>query len=66
MNDTIRAKTDASLGILLRSDLDWEYPLHRMKRGQRGVLRLLIHAQSIDYHVSERVVCPLAHRVWES
>ena len=55
-----------ALGILLRSDLDWEYSIHPVCCAQRRVLSPLIYAQSVDYHVPERVVRTLAQRVWES
>jgi hypothetical protein len=45
--ETSRHWFDA-LAILSRSDIDWDYLLHRARRGARRVLSLLIYAQSRD------------------
>jgi len=53
--ETSRHWFDA-LAILSRSDIDWDYLLHRARRGARRVLSLLIYAQSRDILVPTWVV----------
>jgi hypothetical protein len=54
-----------ALGILAARDLDWEYLLHRSRRGERRLLSLLLYAQSIDYAVPQRVIQRLADQICE-
>jgi predicted nucleotidyltransferase len=53
--ETSRHWFDA-LAIIARSELNWEYLLHRARRGARRVLSLLIYAQSSDILVPNWVV----------
>jgi predicted nucleotidyltransferase len=53
--ETSRHWFDA-LAIIARSDLNWEYLLHRGRRGARRLLSLLIYAQSSDILVPNWVV----------
>jgi predicted nucleotidyltransferase len=45
-----------ALGIIARTDLDWDYLLHRARLGARRILALLLYAQSNDLVVPDRVV----------
>lgn len=54
-----------ALGLLMGSELDWDYLLRRSRRGQRRVLSLLLYAQSIDYSVPDRVIRALTARIYE-
>lgn len=44
------------LGVIARSELDWDYLLQRAMRGPRRVLSMLIYAQSDDLRVPDTVV----------
>jgi len=52
-----------ALGVLLKSEFDWDYLLERARFGQRRVLSLLLYAQSLDYAVPNRVIGDLFHRI---
>lgn len=58
--ETSRHWFDA-LSILGRTELDWEYLLHRSRLGARRMLALLIYAQSSDILVPTWVI----HRLYE-
>ena len=61
--ETSRHWFDA-LGIIARSDLDWDYVLHRSRRGARRLLSLLIYAQSNDILVPSWVIRRLYQGVY--
>jgi hypothetical protein len=61
--ETSRHWFDA-LGIIARSDLDWDYVLHRSRRGARRVLSLLVYAQSNDILVPTWVIRRLYQEVY--
>jgi hypothetical protein len=61
--ETSRHWFDA-LGIIARSDLDWDYVLHRSRRGARRLLSLLIYAQSNDILVPAWVIRRLYQEVY--
>jgi hypothetical protein len=61
--ETSRHWFDA-LGIIARSDLDWDYVLHRARRGAKRVLSLLIYAQSNDVLVPTWVIRRLHQEVY--
>jgi predicted nucleotidyltransferase len=45
-----------ALGVLIRSDLDWEYLLRRARNGPRRILSLLLYAQSNGLAVPDEIV----------
>lgn len=45
-----------ALGVLSRSNLDWDYLLQRARQGPRRILSLLLYAQSNDLAVPDPVV----------
>lgn len=53
-----------ALGILGRTELDWDYLLFRARKAPRRLLSLLIYAHSIDLVVPNRVVRELFERVY--
>ncbi len=53
-----------ALGILGRTELDWDYLLERSLKAPRRLLSLLIYAHSIDLAVPNRVVRRLFERVY--
>jgi predicted nucleotidyltransferase len=55
-----------ALGILGRSELDWEYLLRRAQRAPRRLLSLLVYAHSIDLAVPNFAVKELYSRVYGS
>ncbi len=55
-----------ALGLLLKSDFDWDYLLQRSRFGQRRVLSLLLYAQSLDYAVPDRVICELWRHIFQN
>ena len=55
-----------ALGVIVGSELDWDYLIERARRGQRRVLSLLLYAQSLDYAVPDRVIRTLAQRICDS
>jgi len=55
-----------ALGVLVGSEIDWDYLMHRARRGQRRVLSLLLYAQSLDYAVPDRVIRTLTQRICNS
>jgi predicted nucleotidyltransferase len=61
--ETSRHWFDA-LSILGRSELDWEYLLHRARLGARRMLALLIYAQSSDILVPSWVIRRLYEEVY--
>jgi len=61
--ETSRHWFDA-LAIIGRSELDWEYLLHRARVGARRVLALLIYAQSSDILVPHWVIRRLYEEVY--
>ena len=61
--ETSRHWFDA-LSILGRSELDWEYLLHRARLGARRMLALLIYAQSSDILVPTWVIRRLYEEVY--
>jgi putative nucleotidyltransferase-like protein len=61
--ETSRHWFDA-LGIIARSELDWDYVLHRSRRGARRVLSLLVYAQSNDVLVPSWVIRRLYQEVY--
>lgn len=50
-----------ALGVLMSSELDWEYLIHRSGRAHKRVLSLLVYAQSLDYRIPDWVVRSLLH-----
>jgi hypothetical protein len=54
-----------ALAIIAARELDWDYLVHRSRRGERRLLSLLLYAQSIDYAVPNRVIQELAQRICE-
>lgn len=54
-----------ALGIVMGSDLDWEYLERRARRAPRRVLSLLIYAQSIDLLVPNAVIRRLFERAYD-
>jgi predicted nucleotidyltransferase len=52
-----------ALGVLARSDLDWDYLLARARGAPRRVLSLLLYATSVDLHVPRAVLQRLARQV---
>ncbi len=48
------------LAIIAGCELDWDYLIHRARRGPRRVLSLLVYAQSVDLAVPDPVVRKLA------
>lgn len=54
-----------ALGILGRTQLDWDYLLRRAQRAPRRLLSLLVYAHSIDLAVPNYVVKELYRRVYE-
>src|SRR5207249_11242151 len=61
--ETSRHWFDA-LAIIGRSELDWEYLLHRARVGARRVLALLVYAQSSDILVPQWVIRRLYEEVY--
>lgn len=53
-----------ALGIIARTQLDWDYLLRRARRSPRRLLSLLIYAHSIDLMVPHRVIRALFERVY--
>lgn len=53
-----------ALGILGRTQLDWDYLLRRAQRAPRRLLSLLVYAHSIDLAVPNYVVNELYARVY--
>ena len=49
-----------AVGVMVHSDLDWEYLLKRARHGQRRILALLIYADSEDVAVPPAVIRRLA------
>jgi predicted nucleotidyltransferase len=54
-----------ALSIIARSELDWDYLLHRAPAGPRRVLSLLLYAQSNDLAVPDRVIRSLSDAIYE-
>ena len=54
-----------ALGIIMSSDLDWDYLERRARRAPRRVLSLLIYAQSIDLFVPNRVIRSLFEAAYD-
>jgi predicted nucleotidyltransferase len=54
-----------ALSIIGRSDLDWEYLLHRAQIGPRRVLSLLVYAQSNDLAVPDRTIRALFDMIYD-
>jgi predicted nucleotidyltransferase len=54
-----------ALSIIARSELDWDYLLHRATGGPRRVLSLLLYAQSNDLAVPDRVIRGLFDAIYE-
>ncbi|MFN2544654.1 MAG: nucleotidyltransferase [Actinomycetota bacterium] len=52
-----------ALGIIARTDLDWDYLLQRARVGARRILALLLYAQSNDLVVPDRIVRELIDTV---
>src|SRR5438876_10911160 len=61
--ETSRHWFDA-LAIIGRSELDWEYLLHRARVGARRMLALLVYAQSSDILVPQWVIRRLYEEVY--
>jgi predicted nucleotidyltransferase len=61
--DTPRYWHDA-LGIVAHTELDWDYLLRRARIGPRRVLSLLLHAQSDDLIVPDRVIRKLYDSIY--
>ncbi len=53
-----------ALGILGRTELDWEYLLRRARRAPRRLLSLLVYAHSVDLDVPSFAVEELYSRVY--
>jgi predicted nucleotidyltransferase len=53
-----------ALGILGRTELDWDYLLSRARKAPRRLLSLLIYAHSIDLSVPNRVVRTLFEQIY--
>lgn len=51
-----------ALGVLMGTNIDWEYLIRRSRRAQRRVLSLLLYAQSLDYWVPGWVLRALMRR----
>lgn len=55
-----------ALGILARTELDWDYLVRRSIRAPRRVLSLLLYAQSTDIFVPNQAVSKLFHKTYGS
>lgn len=53
-----------ALGIIGRTDLDWDYLLRRARMAPRRLLSLLIYAHSVDLAVPNRAIRALFERVY--
>jgi predicted nucleotidyltransferase len=53
-----------AIGILMRTELDWDYLLERARLAPRRILSLLVYAQSDDIEVPDRVVRQLLDRLY--
>ena len=53
-----------ALGVLARSDLDWEYLVERASRSPRRVLSLLIFAESNDLTIPDTAIRSLFHKLY--
>jgi hypothetical protein len=53
-----------ALGVLARTDLDWDYFVDRASRGPRRVLSLLLFAESADLPIPESAVRRLFESVY--
>src|SRR5262249_5832294 len=49
-----------ALAIIAKCELDWDYLVHRARRGPRRMLSLLLYAQSTDLAVPDPVILPLS------
>jgi predicted nucleotidyltransferase len=45
-----------ALAVLARSDIDWDYLLHRARHGPKRILSFLLFAQSLDLPVPDEVI----------
>lgn len=52
-----------ALGLITRSDLDWDYLYRRSLRAQHRVLSLLLYAQSIDYFIPDHIMKAMMGRL---
>lgn len=55
-----------ALGVLTRTDLDWEYLIERSKASPRRVLAMLLYAQSNDLVVPDRVIRRIFQKLYDS
>jgi predicted nucleotidyltransferase len=53
-----------ALGVIARTELDWEYLLRRSHYGARRVLSLLVYAQANDLVVPERAIRELFETIY--
>lgn len=53
-----------ALGVLAKSQLDWDYLVERASRGPRRVLSLLIYAQSNDLPIPDGAIRRLSETVY--
>lgn len=53
-----------ALGVLAKSELDWDYLVERASRGPRRVLSLLIYAQSNDLPIPDGAIRRLSETVY--
>ena len=53
-----------ALGVLAKSQLDWDYLVERASRGPRRVLSLLIYAQSNDLPIPDGTIRRLSETVY--
>ncbi|HEV3472739.1 MAG TPA: nucleotidyltransferase [Actinomycetota bacterium] len=53
-----------ALGVLAKTELDWDYLVERATRGPRRVLSLLLYAQSDDRPIPEDAIRRLFERIY--